>query len=146
MLIEFAVSNHSPSLTRILPSDSTTTTANILKVVTVMPGTHSQPPPLPNLSTHPSTTGPIITEMPSENFDNDGNDSVILESDRMHSNNTVNSIILNKSTCLTRQRSVGAKSVDSPSLPKRNQPNTSSAPSTLSKKGLEQDEKKEIYV
>lgn len=115
-----------------------------------MPGTtHSQQqlPPIPNLNTHPLTSGPIITEVPDERFD-DGNDSVDLEIDptRSSSNNKANSIVSNKSTRLTRQLSFGAKSSDSPSLPKRNQPNTSSAPSTLSKKGLEEDEKKEIYV
>lgn len=112
-----------------------------------MPGsTHSQqPPPIPNLNTHPLTSGPIITEVPDERFD-DGNDSVDLETDATRSRNKANSIVSNKSTRLTRQLSFGAKSSDSPSLPKRNQPNTSSAPSTLSKKGLEEDEKKEIYV
>lgn len=57
-----------------------------------------------------------------------------------------NSVSSNQTTRLTRQLSFGSKSTESPSLPKRNQPITSSAPSTLTKKGLEEDDKKEIYV
>lgn len=60
--------------------------------------------------------------------------------------NQTNSNFINKSSSrLTRQLSFGSKSTDSPSLPKRNQPTTLSAPSTLTKK-LEPDDKKEIYV
>lgn len=144
--------NNSPSLARILPPESTTTTANMIKVVTVLPGTHSNPP-IPNLNTHPlstsTSTGPIITEMPpddrydgSDFNDNDSNSNI------MRTVNRTNSVASNRSKTshLTRQMSFGAKSTDSPSLPKRNQPITSSAPSTLTKKGLEEDDKKEIYV
>lgn len=130
-----------------LPTENATTTTNtMIKVVTVLPGTHAQPP-IPNLSTHPfNTTGPIITEL------SDDRSSDICGSNEMTDNNSdivmnqTNSNFPNKSaTRLTRQFSFGSKSTDSPSLPKRNQPTTLSAPSTLTKK-LEQDDKKEIYV
>lgn len=118
----------------------------MIKVVTVLPGTHSHPP-IPNLNTHPLTTsGPIITEVPPDERLDSVSDFVDIDSDLLRPRNHTNSIASNKSTRLTRQLSFGSKSADSPSLPKRNQPITSSAPSTLSKKGLEEDEKKEIYV
>lgn len=132
-------------MARILPTESTSTTANMIKVVTVLPGTHSTPP-IPNLNTHPLSSGPIITEVADDRYDgtsvfNDNDSHIMRTVDR------TNSIASNKMTRpLTRQMSFGAKSTESPSLPKRNQPNTSSAPSTLTKKGLEEDEKKEIYV
>lgn len=126
-----------------MPSESTGSTAGMIKVVTVLPGTHSQPP-LPNLNTHPlSSMGPIITEMRDEKHDS-FSEFTDINSDLMR--NQTNSIASTKSGRLTRQLSVGSKSTESPSLPKRNQPNTSSAPSTLTKKGLAEDEKKEIYV
>lgn len=145
-MIFFPALNNSPSLARIMPTDSTATTTNMIKVVTVLPSTHS-PAPVPNLNTHPLTTstGPIITELPDERYDS-GSGFVDIDSDSMRARNHTNSIASNKVSRLTRQRSFGSKSADSPSLPKRNQPITSSAPSTLSKKGLEEDDKKEIYV
>ncbi|XP_031631202.1 bestrophin-1 isoform X2 [Contarinia nasturtii] len=138
--------SNSPTLARIMPSESVGTTANMIKVVTMLPS-HSTPP-LPNLNTHPavSNAGPIITEIMDDRHEasNEFNDT---DSDIMRSINRTNSIASNKTTSrLTRQMSFGAKSTESPSLPKRNQPITSSAPSTLTKKGLEEDEKKEIYV
>lgn len=137
--------NSSPSLARILPSDSTTT-AGMIKVVTVLPGTHTTPP-IPNLNTHPlSTSGAIITEVRDDRHHDVSNDFADNDSDVSRNINRTNSIASNKVTRLTRQLSFGSKSTESPSLPKRNQPITSSAPSTLTKKGLEEDEKKEIYV
>lgn len=136
----------SPSLARIIPADSAGTTASMIKVVTMLPGSHATPP-IPNLNTHPlsSSTGPIITELSDDKHDasSEINDN---DSDIMRSINRTNSVASNKTTRLSRQMSFGAKSTESPSLPKRNQPITSSAPSTLTKKGLEEDEKKEIYV
>lgn len=109
----------------------------MIKVVTVLPGLHP-PPPIPNLNTHPLTpTGAIITEVPDDVADFGDSSSDVMRS---------NSNLTNRSTRLTRQLSFGSKTTDSPSLPKRNQPITSSAPSTLTKKGLVEDEKKEIYV
>ncbi|XP_055321351.1 bestrophin-4 [Sitodiplosis mosellana] len=137
--------NNSPSLARILPTESTATTASMIKVVTVLPGTHSSPP-IPNLNTHPLSTGPIITEVPVDDRQDGSSDFNDNDSNIMRTVNRTNSVASNKATRLTRQLSFGAKSTESPSLPKRNQPITSSAPSTLTKKGLEEDEKKEIYV
>lgn len=127
----------------------------MIKVVTVLPGTHAQPP-IPNLNTHPfgtsSTSGPIITELSDERSSSDvivggGNEFTENDSDTSKMNETNSNYLNNNksSTRLTRQFSFGSKSTDSPSLPKRNQPTTVSAPSTLTKK-LEQDDKKEIYV
>lgn len=119
----------------------------MIKVVTVLPGTHAQPP-IPNLNTHPfSTSGPIITDLSDErSFDIiGGNEITDNNSDTVMNQTNSNFINHKSSTRLTRQFSFGSKSADSPSLPKRNQPTTLSAPSTLTKK-LEQDDKKEIYV
>lgn len=118
-----------------LPSDSTT--ASMIKVVTMLPGPH-----IP-LNTHPS--GPIITEVPNDKNDS-ASDFTDIDSDVTRPVNRTNSMLSNNATRLTRQMSFGSKSTESPSLPKRNQPITSSAPSTLTKKSLEEDEKKEIYV
>lgn len=134
--------NNSPSLARMLPPDSAT--ASMIKVVTVLPGTHSAPP-IPNLNTHPLSSGPIITEVPNDRNDS-ASDFTDVDSDVPRTVHRTNSVLSNKVTRLTRQMSFGSKSNDSPSLPKRNQPITSSAPSTLTKKSLEEDEKKEIYV
>lgn len=152
MFLHFSVSvalSNSPSLARIIPSEGTATSANMIKVVTVMPGPHAKPP-VPNLNTHPfNTTGPIITEVFAD--DRSSADFIIGGSEITdnHSNEAMNQINSNsvpKSTRLTRQFSFGSsKTTDSPSLPKRNQPTTLSAPTTLTKK-LEPDDKKEIYV
>lgn len=118
----------------------------MIKVLTVMPGQH---PPIPNLNTHPlSNTGPIITELSTDDRHDDSSDFNDNDSNVSRTMNRTNSMASNKmSTRLTRQLSFSAKSTESPSLPKRNQPITSSAPSTLTKKGLEEEnEKKEIYV
>lgn len=138
-------------MARILPTENTSTTTNMIKVLTVLPGTHAQPP-IPNLNTYPfsstSTSGPIITELSDERTSSsDGNEITENNSDATQMNETNSNFINNSksSTRLTRQFSFGSKSTDSPSLPKRNQPTTVSAPSTLTKK-LEQDDKKEIYV
>lgn len=117
----------------------------MIKVVTVLPGTHSTPP-IPNLNTHPLSTGPVITEIPVDDRYDGNSECNDNDSNIMRTINRTNSIASNKATRLTRQLSFGAKSTDSPSLPKRNQPINSSAPSTLTKKGLEEDGKKEIYV
>lgn len=140
--------NNSPSLARIIPAENatTTTTANMIKVVTVLPGTHAQPP-IPNLNTHPfSSSGPIITEFLDDRSSDVCGSNETTDNNSDTAMNQTNSNFLNtKSKGLTRQFSFGSKSTDSPSLPKRNQPTTLSAPSTLTKK-LEQDDKKEIYV
>lgn len=125
----------------------------MIKVVTVLPSTHVQPtalpPPIPNLDTHPliGGSGAIITEL-SDDPSPDimiGNELSDNHSDTLM--NQTNSNFINKSSSrlLTRQLSFGSKSTDLPNVPKRNQPATLSAPSTLTKK-LEPDDKKEIYV
>lgn len=123
----------------------------MIKVVTVLPGTHTHPP-IPNLNTHPFSTssGPIITELSDERSSSSdvnigGNEIAENNSDAVMNETNSNFINNKSSTRLTRQFSFGSKSTDSPSLPKRNQPTTVSAPSTLTKK-LEPDDKKEIYV
>lgn len=126
----------------------------MIKVVTVLPGTHTQPPI--NYNTHPfsssSTSGPIITELSDDRSSSDiiGGNEITENNSDAKMNETNSNFINNTSsstagTRLTRQFSFTSKSTDSPSLPKRNQPATVSAPSTLTKK-LEQDDKKEIYV
>lgn len=144
--------NNSPSLTRMLPSENSTTGSNMIKVVTVLPGTHAQappqpPPPIPNLDTHPLNASGAMNSELSDDRSSDimiGNEMSDNHSDTLM--NQTNSNFTNKSSSrLTRQLSFGSKSADSPSLPKRNQPTTLSAPSTLTKK-LEPDDKKEIYV
>lgn len=127
---------NSPTLARILPPENTMAKTSIVSLLTVIPtsSAHTQfgQPPTPNLDTHPLTSiGPIITEM---HDDKDEDVEMSIDS---------SSTITDKTTQLTRQFSFGSKSTDSPSLPKRNQPITSSAPSTLLKKNLEE---KEVYV
>lgn len=102
-------------------------------------------PPLPNLNTHPlsASASPIITEINDKDsvagldFTQNGVDART----KLVRNNS----ITNRVSRFARQLSFNSKS-DSPSLPKRNQPITSSAPSTLTKKNLESDDKKEVYV
>lgn len=76
-----------------------------------------------------------------------GDDLDFIDDLETRTSNRNSSVLSEKPTArITRQFSFGSKSTDSPSLPKRNQPITSSAPSTLSKKNLEEDDKKEVYV
>lgn len=143
----FAAVTNSPTLARYLPPETTIAKTSIVSLLTVIPTsgitTIAHPPPTLNLDTHPLTTstGPIITEMLDEIGD-DIEISIDHEPDKRLINRN-SSISPDKTTQLQRQFSFGSKSTDSPSLPKRNQPITSSAPSTLVKKNLEE---KEVYV
>lgn len=142
---------NSPSLARIVhPNDTPTSTTNIVSLLTVIPSGHTHhdrfsAPPLPNFDTHPSSIGPTITEISDDKESGDELESLDNDLEMRPSVNR-NSSVLSDKTRISRQFSFGSKSTDSPSLPKRNQPITSSAPSTLNKKNLEEDDKKEVYV
>lgn len=108
---------------------------------------------LPNYQTHPSLvmsmsddesasgSGIIITEI------NDGKDALNVNNKlhpaAMKRRNSMSTT--NAKEILSRQISTDSKSTDSPSLPKRNQPITSSAPSTLTKAKTEA-KTGEVYV
>lgn len=145
LILDSAVTN-SPMLARILPQENTMSSTGIVSV-RVIPTSSADRyiiPPTPNLNTHPLTSsGPIITEVQNDNDIDDVEISADNYTDNNRSINRNSSTVSDKPTQLQRQFSFGSKSTDSPSLPKRNQPITSSAPSTLIKKSLEE---KEVYV
>lgn len=90
----------------------------------------------------------VITELLSDRDSQDENES---SSEMpmplsMARRNSLSSTAMNASKeLISRKVSDGSKSTDSPSLPKRNQPITSSAPSTLTKSKSEQ-KTGEVYV
>lgn len=137
---------NSPILARILPPENTMSKTGIVSVRVIPTSSADRyiSPPTPNLNTHPLTTsGAIITEMQDDKDIDNIEISIDNYTDNNRSINRNSSTVSDKSTQLQRQFSFGSKSTDSPSLPKRNQPITSSAPSTLIKKSLEE---KEVYV
>lgn len=144
--LDSAVTN-SPILARILPPENTMAQTGIvsLRVIPTSGADRYIAPPTPNLNTHPLTaSGPVITEIQDDKDIDDVEISIDNYTD--NNNRSINrnsSTISDRPTQLQRQFSFGSKSTDSPSLPKRNQPITSSAPSTLIKKSLEENE---VYV
>lgn len=84
-------------------------------------------------STSPSNV--IITEVPDDQRNKSAEAPVQLDDDlrpaQMNRRNSMS--VMGAKQGLARQLSDSSKSNDSPSLPKRNQPITSSAPSTLNK-------------
>lgn len=134
-------------LARILPPENTMSNRGIVSVRVIPTSSADRyiAPLTPNLNTHPLTTsGPIITEIQNDKDADDVEISIDNYTDNNRSINRNSSTVSDKSTTqLQRQFSFGSKSTDSPSLPKRNQPITSSAPTTLIKKSLEE---KEVYV
>lgn len=134
---------NSPSLARILPADASAANFSVVRVLSATTTQDPSTPPIPNLHTHPlSPTGPIITEIDDRDAEPDFTQNGIDTRAKMTRNNS----LTNRMSRFARQLSLNSKNNDSPSLPKRNQPNTSSAPSTLTKKNLEPDDKKEVYV
>lgn len=100
--------------------------------------------PIASQSTHPQSNV-IITEVFSDKEDGDENDSSaeLALPPAMNRRNSMSTSVAKE--FISRKVSEGSQSVDSPSLPKRNQPVTSSAPSTLTKSKPE-PKTGEVYV
>lgn len=117
----------------------------------MQPAAPQEQPPKLNLNTHP-LSGPIITELRGEDDSiGDLDISADNEFDIRRVNRNSSNISDKLTSRLQRQSSYNSKTTESPTLPKRNQPTTLSAPSTLTKKSLNVEDKnlksnQEVYV
>lgn len=149
----FSAYRNSPTLSaHILPSDATNgTNLSFLGFLQAAAAAAQEQPPKLNLNTHP-LSGPIITELRGDNdsiADLEISQNNEFETRRVNRNSS--NISDKLTTRLQRQSSFNSKTTESPTLPKRNQPTTLSAPSTLTKKSLDVEDKnqvknQEVYV
>lgn len=147
--ISLPISTSTGSGPKVIPIDQTmntvTTTQGVLPVTFA-----TVPVSLANYTTAPLVPTPqqsnvIITEVFSDKEDPDENDSSAELSipPVMNRRNSMSTSAAKQ--IISRKVSEGSQSIDSPNLPKRNQPVTTSAPSTLTKSKPE-SKTGEVYV